>query len=246
MTMAVRTSPIRRILLFGFVLLLTSLACSSAATTEPDDAEEPEATTAPTATVKTASDPEEWPVVFSDTFDEDTGDWFTGPDEGDYAIVDISIADGKYLFSMTTKEPSTYWLTPDAGRYGDVLVSVDVERVSGTQEGDYGLMFRLDEEYYHFSINSDWQEYSVYLSVGDDWEAIIDYTESDLINPDGSNRLAVLAVGSTFTLYLNGQELDSFTDDRLPRGEVGIAVNMYNSGETLDLEFDNFEIKAPR
>jgi hypothetical protein len=243
-----RLSRIPSILLFGSGLLLSSLACSSfsslASTATKTSA--PQNTPIVTPAITEITSYLDWPVVFSDSFDEDTNGWPTDTADGEYAALEPSITGGKYLVVMTAKKSAFWWFHPDLGDLDDFFVSVTAEKVSGTADAEYGLVFRLGEDYYSFGITKETQKYSVYLWFDEKWEDVLDRTFSELIDPKGPNRLAVLAQGSDFTLFINGEEVDTFQDDSLSSGEVGVGINLNKTGDTVRLKFDDFEVKAPR
>jgi hypothetical protein len=54
----------------------------------------------------------------------------------------------------------------------------------------------------------------------------------------------VLALGSDFYFYINGEEVGSVTDSRLSSGTIGLATDLA-SADLLKMEFDNFEVLAP-
>jgi hypothetical protein len=55
----------------------------------------------------------------------------------------------------------------------------------------------------------------------------------------------MLAQGSHFTLFINGEGIAAFEDDTLKMGVTGFEFTIRNAGENLDLEFDNFKVRAP-
>jgi len=69
--------------------------------------------------------------------------------------------------------------------------------------------------------------------------------EAAAIRPGGTNRLTVLAEGSHFAFYINEQYVGEADDDRLSRGQLGLAIELADAGDTAVFEFDNFEMRAP-
>ena len=53
------------------------------------------------------------------------------------------------------------------------------------------------------------------------------------------SRLSIVADASRYVLFINGQYVGSFVDDRLKGGLPGLAIQL-EAGETADFEFDNF------
>ncbi|MBN1438577.1 MAG: hypothetical protein JW929_04130 [Anaerolineales bacterium] len=207
----------------------------------------PTATLTPTKTAKPTVSYTEWPVVFSDTFDDDQGGWPTGSDEDEYAESTLSITGGKYVVQCTTKKPFFSRLLSNYGNVEDFLLSLEVEMIAGPQEAEYGLVFRSSSSgFYSLTINAVSKKYRADLLDNGDWQAIVGWTRSNLIEPEGVNRLAVLAQGPYFTIFINGEEVFSFEDDAIKRGKSGIGFGIPGVGDKIHLEFDNFDLRAPR
>jgi hypothetical protein len=216
------------------------------ATATPTPTLTPTATLTDTATITPTVSYFDWPVVFSDSFNDNSNGWDTGKSSDEYASVDISITGGKYLFTVIDKKSVFAWYNSFLGNLGDCYVSVDVRKIAGTTAADYGLVFRAGADYYAFTINADTKQYDVYEYADYEWTPIIRFTRSEVIDPKGVNRLALLAQGSAFTLFINGEEIRTFEDKTLISGTAGVAFEMGRTGDLLKLEFDNFEIRAPQ
>jgi hypothetical protein len=70
---------------------------------------------------------------------------------------------------------------------------------------------------------------------------IIDWTYTASLRDKGANRLTVLADGSRYILFINGQYVGGFVDDRLKGGSAGVGIGL-DAGESANFEFDNFEL----
>jgi hypothetical protein len=188
----------------------------------------------------------DWPVVLFDSFDKDEQHFWTGEVDDDMMTAAVSITGGKYVIKAAAKQPMSWILQAEMPALDDFYLSAEVMKKSGPELAGYGLTFRnRNGADYYFSIIADTQEYLLVVAEGDSWEKIIDWTESTLINPDRPNRLAVLAQGSHFTLLINGEAAAAFEDDALTKGVAGFEFTIREAGESLELEFDNFEVRAP-
>ena len=78
----------------------------------------------------------------------------------------------------------------------DSLVEVQATHVAGPLAGDFGCLFRSQDEdnFYRFSITGN-GEYALDKLVGDAWETLIEPTASTALaaGEGASNRLGVLA-----------------------------------------------------
>ncbi len=249
------------LLVFASILSGASLACTSnipligrtitpSPTVTPTSTETPTAT--PTFTPSKTPTPRptelniDWPVVLSDSFNDNSKGWLLGNWNDEFVKGTISVSGGKYRWALAAKQGVYYWSAPGQRELKDFYVSVDVEKTSGYTDAGFGLIFRVsDQGGYFFTIDSDDGNFQVDLAK-DGWSGLKERTASDKINSSGVNRIAVLAEGSSFTFYINGVEVCSLVNGSLPRGIVGLGVVQYTIGESVDIEFDNFEVRAPR
>jgi hypothetical protein len=189
---------------------------------------------------------ENWPLIMNDSFDQNTDIWPTGSDEGSFANASWEIVDGKYRWQAEAKDAFVWWAYPDMDAVADFYLSADSEQISGPADGEWGLIYRVtpDDEYYLFEINAR-QEYCVYLHQGDEWEALVDWTPSDVIQMDQVNKLAVIAQGTQFLFFINDQFITQLSDDRLEAGNTGVLIGLSNAEDQGVWEFDNFNLRSP-
>ncbi len=207
----------------------------------------PTVTLTPTPTITPTTSYLDWPVVFFEDFGYDNGGWTTGKGSDEKATWDISITEGKYLVKITSRVPVFFGSGQETHNLFDFFLSVEVQKIKSPDKTDYGLYFRnRQENFYYFYINALAKQYGLSMDFNNQMDGLIYWTDSDRIDPDGSNQLAVLAQGSHYTLFINGAEVNSFDDDMLSEGFVGVAYELYQGGEYLKLAFDNFKIAAPK
>jgi hypothetical protein len=142
---------------------------------------------------------------------------------------------------------SDSWANPRLGYY-DTIVEVDTFMVGGPLDNDYGIVCRyVDTQNFYFGvISSDGfagilhLDNGSYTIVGDDvlrpYPAIVQGADLNHIRFD--------CIGSTLTLYANGQFLTSVTDTSLPYGDVGLIAGTFSEGG-VDIYFDNFTVYLP-
>lgn len=120
------------------------------------------------------------------------------------------------------------------------LVEVDTSFESGDEQSQYGLVFRAVDmqNLYYFGL---WQKsYSLWVLDAGTWTQLVDWTTADVIDQAGTNRLGVLAQGSTITLLLNDTVVNQTNDERFVAGGVGLYVETEPEGEAV-VTFDNFD-----
>jgi hypothetical protein len=248
-------------------LLFSMLACSDppfmaptltqtpTGTPTPTPTNTPTSTATPTPTVTLTPTPsltptipyQDWPIIYSDDFNYNNSVWPMGKKSSEFLTQDISIAGGKYLVKISSLRMISWWATIQGKNLGDFYLSIEVRRIFSPDQSDYGLVFRKDQDdLYYFCINASTRQYEVGVYSHHAWTILIYWKDSDQIDPAGSNQLAVLAQGSRFTFFLNGKAVEAVDDSTLKAGRLGLGLELYQAGEYMELEFDNFLVRAPR
>jgi hypothetical protein len=116
-------------------------------------------------------------------------------------------------------------------------------------KGDCGaILFRVDKtnnNFYDFEVCQD-ARYDVDLHTGktrSSFKHLIPLQSSSVIHSGlgKDNVLAVVAIGHTFTLYLNHQNIDSVTDSTYSQGQIGLyASGSY--GDPTEVQFNNAKV----
>ena len=133
----------------------------------------------------------------------------------------------------------------------DIRIEVDAKKQAGPDANHFGIICRLDRantwDYYMFLITSE-GKYGIAKSSraeGTTWLGATELTPSDAINlGDEINHIRADCVGSTLTLYVNGQKLLEAQDSSLPEGDVGLVAGSTVEGG-VDILFDDFKLYAP-
>ncbi|MEO7910635.1 MAG: bifunctional serine/threonine-protein kinase/formylglycine-generating enzyme family protein, partial [Roseiflexaceae bacterium] len=168
---------------------------------------------------------------------------------GQQLAPDLALAvDPQGFYSMSLSQPNQTRLVflPRLAA-GDFSVQIDLSDGSADRNGGaaQGLVFRGRDSahFYALMINPRTTAYSLRKQDGaDNWIDLIATKTSALIQQqDGVNQLRLDAVGNTFTLYLNGVQLDSAQDSSYTFGMFGtIIANTDASASTM--RFDNLKI----
>ncbi len=205
------------------------------------------ATSTAQARSQSLSEARQWSLVLSDTFNSDLDIWALGEGE-DPALGSVSweIDGGRYRWAAKASSGFVWWVIPEGEAVGDFYLSVDARQEINPEVGEYGLVFRRDdnEQYYLFEI-SELGSYAAYIYSLQGWETLIEWTIHPVILPGKFNQLEVLADGPVFDLFINGEYVGGFVDDRLPEGRAGLLVGLSEAGEESSWLFDNFTLKAP-
>jgi hypothetical protein len=147
--------------------------------------------------------------------------------------------DGAYVIEVKEADKLAWALT--RGTYGDIAVEADSVVASGSAVVAAGLIFHYhdSQNFYLFSVSSDGY-YALEVLKDDKWQTLIDWTQSDAINP-AHNMLRVEIKGGRITLKANGELLEATQDDALSGGDAGLAVSSFEASKVM-IRFDNLLI----
>ena len=163
--------------------------------------------------------------------------WWLG--EGKYHVLVKGTSDFSHDYGSSSTKSGL-------GSFGDFLLFVDTEQISGPENNGYGIHFRQQDadSYYRFRISGDgWAKFD--KNVDGVRTDIRSWEPSALVNTgNAANQIGVLAEGSTFTFYINGNVLYTETDTSFAAGYVGLTAIKYDDQEDLHITFDNLIIQA--
>lgn len=126
------------------------------------------------------------------------------------------------------------------GNYKTFAVEVSM----AVNSGDIGgIVFRYDQNKnngYEFLVGSD-GKCILYSFTNGNTTTLINLT-SDKVNASSSNLIAVVAIGSTISLYINRQPVKSIDDSSFSTGKFGLAVG---SAQGASATYTNFKVWLP-
>ncbi len=180
-------------------------------------------------------------ALFRDDFSSPTGYWRLFDADGGRA----EIRDGAFYLQAAGGETSLY-APLLLGPWDDVVASVEVRQVEGTEDNWMGLLCRQRDvdNYYLFAISAD--GYYLMLKVRNGvQEPLAGPTYSTLIRPGLAwNRLTVRCEGSSLQMSVNGRFLVNRTDADLARGGIALFADALRGGGTT-VAFDDFRLTQP-
>jgi predicted Ser/Thr protein kinase len=187
-----------------------------------------------------------WSIVLADDFGAEGDVWSVG--DYDDTLVDgsRSIEGGIYRWEAEAFDDFVWWSIPDADEVSDLYVAVDVQLVDGVSNAQYGLIFRRGENKDYYLVLVSDNGYYEFVKVTDgDWTVLVDWTETSAVRSGEVNRLEIVARGSQFTFYVNGEYVEEFSDELLTVGQSALVIGLSEAGDSSVVEFDNFELRAP-
>jgi hypothetical protein len=239
---------------------LISISCSSApflsptATPTPTSTATPTITPSPTATITTTPTFTPTPIfgswrsVFYDSFDSNSNQWQSEPiDFQGFGSIYYSFVNGKYQWTVTTLTKDGIFLNIMAptDSMTDGYVSVDIEQGSGGEGATFGLAIRAsDSEGYFFEITPSKKTYNFISHLAGEWSFPIYESESTAIHSTGTNTISVKVEGTAFSLFINNELVNHYSDATIPNGSVGLLISVAGISDAI-IEFDNFTLYAP-
>jgi hypothetical protein len=142
------------------------------------------------------------------------------------------------------------WAVADEA-FDDVTVEVEARLASGPAEGHFGVVCRYADEgnFYYFAISPDGY-YGVFRRIdGGELEPLtgggIGMLPSSAIEVKGPvNTITAICREDELSLYVNGEWVDTVSDDALRRGDVGLGAGSGPSGGNC-VRFDDFSVSRP-
>ena len=180
--------------------------------------------------------------LYKDDFSDSNSGW---PEVSD-ADKAVSYSGGQYLMQAIAAKQDV-WAHPGQN-LGDVSITVDATKSGGPDNNDFGIVCRYvdDNNFYFFLVSSDG-----YQAIGKYVNGDFSYLTGDKMQPTTAmkagtetNKLRADCVGSTLTLYANGQMLSTVTDTSFTTGDVGLLVGTFDE-PNLAISFDNFVVSKP-
>ncbi len=180
---------------------------------------------------------------FTDSFDDNSHEWFVGDYRDQFVVGNRAIVGGKYRWAVQAYQPSRFSAVPQVDPVSDFYLIVDAKRVRGDLSCLYGLLFRrLDRNNFYLFQISDEQYFTFELLSQDEWTTLIDRTSTPAVRPGEVNQLAVRGQGSHFEFFINGEFVGEADNDEFSSGTVGIVIGFPDAGSRAVFEFDNFEL----
>jgi hypothetical protein len=168
--------------------------------------------------------------------------WGTGTD-ADSSIEYVNEA----LQMVVFKQNWFVWSTPNDQDYENIHMEVTVLNNNTDPTTAFGIMCHqqvIDDSFYYFAITpagqyaiakADTGANDLFLTNDDEWE----YSDVITVNAD-SYRIGVDCSNNTLKLYVDGQLVDSVTDDSYNNGGVALFTWSGENATNTNVSFDDF------
>ncbi len=182
-------------------------------------------------------------LLFEDDFSDSNSGWV----QNSYDNGSTDYERGGYRIFVNAENWSA-WANPGRN-FTDVSVNVQATKIGGDDDNEFGIICRhanvdnfyvatiSSDGYYGFLIRKD-GESLVFLNMENMLKA------SAIIHGDVMNSIRLDCIGSTLSLYVNGELVDETVDETFASGDVGLYAGTFSIPGT-DILFDNFVVRAP-
>lgn len=157
------------------------------------------------------------------------------------------IADGKYVWEMLAPQAQIeQFAIPKMDAVTDFTAAVTIKTVQGPERAWAGLAFRRTgaKSYYKFDVTNS-GSYAISVEQDGDYDSLVFPTSSSVIKKGEPNRLMVVAKGSRFYFYINGELVTQIENPKLEKGSVSLVAMVYEPGATGVFEFSDFQVRVP-
>lgn len=185
--------------------------------------------------------PAELSLVYEDDFSDSFGGW----DDAFDTYTRKVYGNNRYQIEVNSSNLVAWGL---ANRdVADFEIEVEARLEDGGLDNSYGLLFRFQDrqDFYRFDVSGD-GFFLVSKYYEGEWTNLTDWTSSEFINQGVgvSNILKVSAFGPNITVWANGQELASVTDDAMTHGNFGFFASTF--GEPYSwVSYDDLRLWVP-
>lgn len=218
------------------VLVATTLACNLLSPTAPTSNNNSSVDIQPTSQVQSN-------ILFSDDFSSTSSGWDQVSE--DWKVTDY--ANGGYRMWLTETQYDI-WANPSEYFSGPVSIEVDVTKVAGPDDNDFGIICNYQDvdNFYVGLVSNDG-----YAAIMKRQDGSTSYISADqMLSVDGlnsgstNNHIRFDCINGNLTLYANGNQVANAFDNSFSDGDVGLQIGTFDTGG-VDFLFDNFVVRQP-
>lgn len=156
----------------------------------------------------------------------------------------FAFQDGGYVIGVDIRNAAIWSIRDDT--YTDVILETSAQRLSGTQDGYYGVVCRhMDSDnYYGLVIGSD-GAYGILKMMDGKIDFLVEGIAPDgVIQAGDVNLVRAECIGENLTLYANNQKLAETQDSDLESGAIGMLAGT-RSTPGFEAIFKTFKVYQP-
>jgi parallel beta-helix repeat protein len=180
-------------------------------------------------------------VLFTDDFNDESGGWWTGVDDGGEA----RYQDGELRIRDYT-EPKPATVTRPGRQFTDLILEVESRLVGGTENNWHGVYCRYNDgdNYYVAAFSADGYYTGLAVVGGETTEWVKERSAAIRQGSEVTNEVRLACVGSSIRFWVNDTLLIDVTDTRLLEGDIALDAES-EDGDYTEIAFDNLIVLAP-
>jgi S1-C subfamily serine protease len=182
---------------------------------------------------------------FSYDIDHDINEWDHFLTNGDPSGVITDLKNGKLKITINSLDTNAYYIYNNL-ETEDVRLDIRVANV-GTNNNNVSLICRHSAlGWYEFNIASDglYWIYQYDPTLSDPYKQLWNGDSSSINLGKEENEYTAICNGDQMSLFINGNEGISITDQTLTSGGIGFSVSSHNATPIV-IEIDNFTVSLP-
>lgn len=148
-------------------------------------------------------------------------------------------------YRIMVKQQDWYITASIPRNYSDFDVKIRARTAVSEDDKWYGLVFRREDSAnsYVFIVNPTIGRYMLRMQKDNRWSTLIRSTSSPFISRgDAVNEIRVIARGSLFELYINGELVDSVRDLSFKSGRIALIANNISDPAGAEVFFDGLRV----
>ncbi|MGC9348200.1 MAG: hypothetical protein ACP5JG_08700 [Anaerolineae bacterium] len=175
---------------------------------------------------------------FEDDFTDNRNDW--GGSDNEEAAYYVP-TNGEYCIEIKV-EQMTAWEWYETFRPDQFVAEVACQ-VPDDTDTTCGLGFGPDgDNLYWFEVSPEDQTFALWLLKDDEWQdALVDWTLSNNIAPEGWNYLSLQRVNGVLSIFINGIWQTDAPGDEFPTGRIGLGGSTYEESNST-ICMDNLSV----
>lgn len=138
------------------------------------------------------------------------------------------------------------WTNPDEEIYENIHMEVTANNNDGESTTEFGLVCYQQEDgtSFYYAVITSGGDYAIVLAADGENDLFLtndnEWGTSDLIEKKDSYRIGMDCGHGTLSLYVDGQLIDSVSDDTYTSGTSGLIVLSGDDVSSADVSFDDF------
>jgi hypothetical protein len=190
-----------------------------------------------------------WPRLISESFTDNRLGWPLGRKQDHSLAVTSTIEAGRYRWIVDVVNGNSYFnlIPANSPRLDEFHSAVQVRFGQGPGAGQsaYGLTFRhVADDYGFFGILKSGRFLALEVHHTGIYQSIGGRSAAIDTRPGHPNRLEVVGIGSDYVFLINGQQVAQMSAEIAP-GQIGLGVDAARRASTAEVEFTDFEVRAP-